>query len=300
MFCLLPAGLLRALPATAEAASGIVVDLPPDDATYTAGTRAMDESRWSDAVSSFDRVVQAKSARSDAALYWKAYALLKLGKPDLAVETCVQLRTQFAASSWNRDCAALKLAQFDDAERRAIAAAGQGRYGTSVQVYTTDAHTHSHDSDADLKILAINSLLHRDPAQAIPLLRSMLTGDQPTDVKRHALFVLAQSRSPEAESAMRDLLQGKAGPELQSASIQAAGVYEGRRLNDTLVEVYKGTADTKVKRSIISAFFVSNDDVHLVELARAEKSMELKRSIVSQLSLMNGKAAGDYMLELLK
>ena len=252
--------------------------------------------------SAFDRVIQSRSSRAEAALYWKAYALNKLGKPDLALATCVQLRTQIRTSSWNRDCAALKLnltgtitssahsvPDFDDS-------VGQP-YSVNSQ---SDSHTHTHDPNADLKILALNSLLHRDPAQAVPILVSLLKGDQTPDVKHHALFILAQSRSPEAEATMRDLLLGKMGPDLQRNAIQAAGVYEGRRLNDTLVEVYKSTPDLKVKQSVISAFFISNDDVHLVDLARAEKNMDLKRTIVSQLSLMNGKASTDYMMELLK
>ena len=273
-----------------------------DDPAYAAGTKAMNESRWSDAVGSFNQVIQSRSRRSDSALYWKAYALNKLGKPDLAVSTCVQLRIQFPASSWNRDCTAMKLAQtatFPGPTLSNPVIPDISKPSVQVSV-TSDSHVHTHDPNTDLKILALNSLLHRDPAQAIPLLRSMLTGDQSPDVTRHALFVLSQSRSPEAESTMRDLLLGKMGPDLQRGAIQASGVYEGRRLNDTLVEAYKFTNDLKIKQAVISAFFVSGDDAHLVDLAHAEKNMELKRTMVSQLSLMNGKAATDYMMELLK
>jgi hypothetical protein len=38
----------------------------------------------------------------------------------------------------------------------------------------------------------------------------------------------------------------------------------------------------------------------MVEMAKSEKDLELKRTIVSQLALMNDKAATDYMIELLK
>ena len=155
-------------------------------------------------------------------------------------------------------------------------------------------------------MLALNSLLHRDPAQAIPLLRNILTGDQPDALKNHALFVLAQSRSPEADALMHDLVLGKSGPDLQRQAIQACGVYQGHRSGDTLatlatlVEAYRTSPDPKVKRAVISALFIAGDDQRLVDLARAEKDLALKRAIVSQLALMNGKAASDYMLELLK
>ncbi len=271
-----------------------------DDPAFAAGTRAMNENRWADAVTSFDQSIQAKGHRADAALYWKAYSLNKVGKPELAFATCVQLRTLMPASSWNRDCSALKLAQIVAAPRPAHSDPAIGITLDMPTPLLPARDSPSRDPNTEIKILALNSLLHRDPAQAVPLLRTILTGDQTPDVKHHALFILAQSRSPEAEATMRDLLLGKMGADLQSSAIQSAGVYEGRRLNDTLVEVYKSTADTRVKRSVISAFFVSNDDVRLVDLARSEKNLELKRTIVSQLSLMRGKAASDYMLELLK
>ena len=264
-----------------------------EEAAYLEGIHAMSDNRWSDAVAGFEQIANAKGKRSDAALYWKAYALAKLGKPDLADATCLQLHVQYQASHWNRDCAVLELA-------------GSNSRGvpTPVIVYSQSQpearDSTSKDPNAELKMLALNSLLHRDPAQATPLLRNILTGDQPDSLKKHALFVLAQSRSPEGDALMHDLVLGKMGPDLQHQAIQACGIYEGHRSAGTLTELYRTSPDSKIKRAVISALFVSGDDQHLVDLARAEKDLELKRAIVSQLALMNGKAGSDYMLELLK
>ena len=52
----------------------------------------MDERRWTDAIGAFDQVINAKGKKADAALYWKAYALNKLDKQQLASDTCSQLR----------------------------------------------------------------------------------------------------------------------------------------------------------------------------------------------------------------
>src|SRR5580698_2608274 len=102
---LLAFALLGIAPRTFAATVPMVA--PDDDAAYAAGTQAMNERRWSDAVTSFDQVIAAKGKKADAALYWKAYALNKLDKQQLASDTCVQLRTQFKDSSWNDDCRAL-------------------------------------------------------------------------------------------------------------------------------------------------------------------------------------------------
>ena len=279
-----------------------------DDDAYTTGTHAMDEHRWQDAVSAFDKVIGEKGKRVDAALYWKAYSLNKLGKTQLAIATCDQLHSQFADSPWNKDCNAISVdVQVDP---KAMAAdqtkLKMDRVHPYVKIAPFRFDTGERDSgvtrgsDEDLKMLALNSLLNRDPATALPLLRGILSGNQPLRVKKHALFVLAQSKSPEAEGILRDAALGKLDPQLQGQAIQAMAVFQGKRANDTLAEVYRTTTDPKIKNSIISAMFITKDAPRMVEMARSEKDLELKRRIVSELALMNDKAATDYMMELLK
>ena len=279
-----------------------------DDDAYTTGTHAMDEHRWQDAVSAFDKVISEKGKRVDAALYWKAYSLNKLGKAPLAIATCDQLHSQFADSAWNKDCTAISVdVQVDP---KVVAADDRRVRIDRVHPYVRIAPVRpdmgerdsgvTRGSDEDLKMLALNSLLNRDPATALPLLRGILSGNQPLSVKKHALFVLAQSKSPEAESILHDAALGKLDPQLQGQAIQAMAVFQGKRANDTLAEVYRTTTDPKIKSSIISAMFITKDAPRMVEMARNEKDLELKRRIVSELALMNDKAATDYMMELLK
>jgi hypothetical protein len=296
---------------TPELSSSAPVVVADDDA-YTVGTRAMDEHRWPDAVSAFDKVINEKGKRVDAALYWKAYSLNKLGKTSLAIATCDQLHSQFSNSPWNKDCAVISM----DGQVDPKAMADQIKIHTDRMRIDTDQmrvrvapfrfdmdrrdNCGAPGSDEDLKMLALNSLLNKDPATALPLLRGILSGNQSLCVKKHALFVLAQSKSPEAESILHDAALGKLDPQLQGQAIQSMAVFQGKRANDTLAEVYRTTTDPKIKKSIISAMFITRDAPHMVEMARSEKDLELKRTIVSQLALMNDKAATDYMMELLK
>ena len=83
-------------------------------------------------------------------------------------------------------------------------------------------------SDEDLKILALNSLLNRDPATALPLLRGILSGNQPLNVKKHALFVLAQSKSPEAEEHPARCCAWKTGPSTARAGYPGDGCVSGQ------------------------------------------------------------------------
>jgi hypothetical protein len=281
-----------------------------DDDPYAVGTRAMDEHRWPDAVSAFDKVINEKGKRVDAAFYWKAYSLNKLGKTPLAIATCDQLHSQFADSPWNKDCAVISV----DVQAADAKAMADDKMKTKVKIdrveprvriepfYYGDREDNcvARGSDEDLKMLALNSLLNKDPSTALPLLRGILSGNQPSCVKRHALFVLTQSKSPDAESILHDAALGKLDPQLQGEAIRSIAVFQGKRANDTLAEAYRTTTDPKIKKSIISAMFITKDAPRMVEMARNEKDLELKRTIVSQLALMNDKAATDYMLELLK
>ena len=296
--------------AAAQPLHAIVFSLDPlpsaaanDNSPYAVGTRAMNEQRWQDAIHAFDKVIAAKEKRSDAALYWKAYSLNKLGRHSDAAAICNTLRAQYPDSSWNKDCDVLSI-------------------GNNINInlddnIAQDMNIHVHPdvhidpivipninvdikNNPDIKILALNSMLNQDPAKAIPVLRDILNGNQPIGVKKHAIFVLAQSKSPEAQAILHDAVTGKMDPELQRQAITMMALFQGKRDNDTLAEIYRTTSDRQVKKSIISAFFLTQDAPHLVELARSEKDLDLKRSIVAQLSVMHDKAATDYMMELLK
>jgi len=284
---------------TAEtSSSGPIVVL--DDDPYTVGTRAMNERRWPDAVSAFDKVINEKGKRVDSALYWKAYSLKKIGKTPLAVATCDQLHAQFSDSPWNKDCVVLSVDGGVDPRAMTEMKTNLDQIRPMMKTFDTSEGGVARDSDEDLKMIALNSLLNRDPAAALPLLRGILSGNQPLNVKKHALFVLAQSKSPEAENILHDAALGKLDPQLQGEAIRSMAVFQGKRANDTLAEVYRTTTDPKIKKSIISAMFITQDAPRMVEMAKSEKDMELKRMIVSQLALMNNKAATDYMMELLK
>lgn len=284
--CLLLACSMPLLTQHAAAAT-VSIDAPAED-DYARGTQALDQQRWQDAVASFDRVIDAKGKKVDAALYWKAYALNKLGRDSLVSSTCTQLATSYSSSPWNKDCAALNPAAVT-ADKTKIYIR-HGKDGPREEV----------GSEADLRALALNSLLNRDPALAMPMIRGILSGNSSPELKRRALGMLGQNQSPEAKALLRDVAMGKFAPDEQRRAIQMMGVFQGKAGNDTLAEIYRTSSDISIKRAVISAFFISGDATRMVEMARNEKDLSLKHDIVAQLALMHDKAATDYMIELLK
>lgn len=285
--CLLLACSMPFLSQHAAAAS-VALEAPADD-DYARGTQALDQQRWQDAITSFDRVIDAKGKKVDSALYWKAYALNKLGRDSLVSGTCTQLATSYSSSPWNKDCAALNPDAASAKTKGYIRRGDEGRRDRDEV-----------GSEADLRALALNSLLNRDPALAMPMIRNILSGTGSPELKHRALGMLGQNQSPEAKALLREVAQGKFAPAEQKRAIQMMGVFQGKAANDTLAEIYRGSSDMEIKRAVISAFFISGDATRMVEMARNEKDMRLKHDVVAQLALMHDKAATDYMVELLK
>lgn len=290
-----------------------------DEKLYAEGTKAMNEQRWSDAVSAFDRAATEKGKREDASLYWKAYSLNKLGRQDDARATCDSLRKQQPGSTWNKECILLRTRAVTDAttllalsQADALRGMEGARYKIAVdpdayralsEVYGRGIYSMKSDrvaTEDDIKILALNALMRQDPAKALPLLRDLLKSDKSVEIRRQALFVLSRSKDPQAQTILTEVATTRGNPEMQRAAIEILALNRGKDAGPTLVEVYRGATEAEVKRACINGLFLAHDAPRMVELARSEKDLNLKRDIVSQLSLMKDQAATDYMLELLK
>jgi hypothetical protein len=283
-----------------------------DEALYVAGNKAMDEHRWADAAAAFDKVAAGKGRRADAALYWKAYNLDKLGRKAESQAACDSLKQQFSSSPWNRECDVLKVTG-SVADAREIASQVRDQVRVQVRddarakvlmmgpdgakIYSRGSHEASED---DIKLLALNALLQQEPAKALPLLHDYILSDKPIEQRRQALFILSRSKDPQAQAMLLDVVSNAKDSTLQLEAIQALAIYRPKDAGPTLVKVYQSTSDTKVKRAVLNGLFISRDAARLVELARGEKDLNLKRDIVSQLAIMHDPVATAYMEELLK
>lgn len=238
-----------------------------DDASlYADGTRAINESRWSDAAGLFARVAQIRGEHAEGALYWKAYAENKEGQPANALSTCGELRKSYPKSRWLDECGALEI------EIR----------GKSGQPVSPQA-----EPDENLKLLALNALMQQDQAQAVPILQKILSGNQSEELKSRALFVLAESHSPQADALVGQIAQGQSGPELQIKAIRMLAAAQGKRADDTLASIYQHSNDTHVKRVILQSYLITGDSSKLLEAARQETNPELAKTAIQTLGAMS-------------
>lgn len=235
---------------------------------YEEGTDAIDEQDWNEAISAFKDVAEMGGSRADGALYWMAYALNKSGRRAEAMQAIDGLKKNYPKSKWIDDAKALEL---------------ETRQARGERVAP------EHIADDDLKMIAINSLMVSDPEKAYPLLEKIVRGPSDKKIKERALFILAQSPSPRAQTLIADIAKGKANPDLQRAAVKYIGIHGGERNRQTLSELYaSGSQD--VKKEVLRAFMIAGDKARVHAAAKSEADPELRKEAIHLLGVMNGRA----------
>jgi outer membrane protein assembly factor BamD (BamD/ComL family) len=259
-------------PANTETAnSEPAVSVSPADkdaGLYSDGTRAIDESRWPEAVDLFNKVVQQHGQRAEGALYWRAYAENKEGQPATAISTCAALRHTYPKSEWLDECAALEI------EIR-------GHSGQPVQPQA--------EQDEELKLLALNAIMQQDESHAIPAIRQILDGNSSDKLKERALFVLSQSNSKQAQDLIGQIARGQANPGLRIKAIHMLSI-RGKQSVDLLADIYQHSSDDAVKKAILQSYLATGSPDKLVEAARSESNPQLVTTAVQSLGAMGATA----------
>jgi tetratricopeptide (TPR) repeat protein len=237
-------------------------DKERESSYYEQGQQALDSARWDRAVASFDRVIEMKAAKADAALYWKAYAQSKLGQQPEALNSINALVKDYAKSRYLSDARALEV----EVKRRS---------GTPIDPAA--------ETDEEMKIMAINALQNSAPEEAIPMLQKVLQGTGSPKLKAQALFVLAQSSSPRAREVLVNIAKGAGNPDLQMRAVRYLGIHGGRESRAALAEIYASSSDVDMKKRILSAFMQGGEKDRLLTAAQTEQNPELRATAVQLL-----------------
>jgi hypothetical protein len=149
--------------------------------------------------------------------------------------------------------------------------------------------------------MALNGLMDSDPERAIPAVEDLLKGAQTPRLKDRALYVLAQSSSPKAQQLAEQVARGGAGnPDLQVKAITYLGAANRRfgttgaflggaavqsqpRNGQLFSEIYNWSNDVNVKRAILNALSATGDSDRLLQIAKIEKTPELRADAVRRL-----------------
>jgi HEAT repeat protein len=98
---------------------------------------------------------------------------------------------------------------------------------------------------------------------------------------------------------LAEIVQTEKDPEVLDKAINTLGLVGGDESLAALTKVYNSQADLATKKKVINALFLHGAGKEMVALARKESNPELKRSLISKMSLMNSPEISDYMMEIL-
>jgi HEAT repeat protein len=96
-----------------------------------------------------------------------------------------------------------------------------------------------------------------------------------------------------------ELARNEKDPKLRGEAIRMLATSGGNKTGDALVSIYQSDSDASIRRKVVEGLFIQGNAKALIDLARKETNPEMKKEIVSKLSLMNSKEAIDYMMEIL-
>ncbi|HEV2448402.1 MAG TPA: HEAT repeat domain-containing protein, partial [Candidatus Sulfopaludibacter sp.] len=205
-------------------------------------------------------------SHADGALYWKAYALNKLGRRDDALAALAELNKSYAGSHWLDDAKALEI---------------------EVKQSSGQRVSPESESNDDLKLIALEGLVQSDPDRAFPILEQLLKKVQTPNFKKRAIYVLALNNSPRAQQLLDQIARGGGNPDMQMTAIQ----YMGRSSKDAnkaqvLFDIYNSSSDANVKRAVLTAFLSNRDKDHLLQIAKSDKSADMRTEAIRMLGSM--------------
>ena len=147
--------------------------------------------------------------------------------------------------------------------------------------------------DTDLRIQALGRLILTDAKKVIPMLRSIaLEPGNPTAARR-AVFVLAQSRHPEAQMMVVDVANHGAEP-VRVAAVRELGRFGGANVSQELLKVYS-KANVPVKQQVVVSLGQRADTTALVQICESESDASLREAAIVTL----GRAGGREQLRLM-
>lgn len=240
-----------------------------EETLYREATSSLDESKWSDALQRFQQVYDMKGRRADGALYWKAYTLNKLGRRQEALTSISALRTSYPKSQWLKDAGALEV-EVKQAQGVRVNPQSQG--------------------DEEMQLMALNGIMDSDPDRALPIVEGILNNpNKSARLKERAMFVLAQSDSPKAQQVIASIARGQKGAQLQTKAIQFMGTEPSPENMKTLGEIYASTQDTGVKKAVLQAYLVGDNQAGVFAAAKGESNPDVKRDAIHLLGAMDAK-----------
>jgi len=141
--------------------------------------------------------------------------------------------------------------------------------------------------DTDLRIQALGSLMTTDSARVIPMLKEIALGSNHPQEASRAVFVLAQSGSPEAHSTVVEVAM-HGSESVRVAAVRELGRFGGPKVPDELLQVY-GAGNTRVKYQVVNSLGERAATRALLRIAESEVNRPLRDTAIVTLGQAGGR-----------
>lgn len=222
-----------------------------------------------------------KDRDADAALYWYAYALQKLGKKDEAAKPLVRLMKDFPSSSWRREAQAM------------LVVLGRG-----------DAVQQALDqNNCEIKILALQSLFQANEERAFAFVNDVLKANQTgcPGLQQAALSLLGSHGGAKAAPILLEIARGQGDLKLRLTAIRRLSEQNADSVADELARLYDADRTKEIRVQILRAFAEMQSpraEAKLVEIARAGDDLAMRQVAIRFLGERNASGSLDELIRI--
>ena len=217
----------------------------------------------------------------DAALYWYAYALQKLGKKDEAATPLMRLMKEFPNSSWRREAQAM------------LVVLGRG-----------DAVQQALDqSNCEIKILALQSLFQANEERAFTFVSDVLKSNQTgcPGLQNAAVSLLGSYGGPRATPVLLEIARGNPDLKLRQTAIRRLGEQNLDSVADELARLYDTDRIKEIRVQILRALAEMQSaraEAKLGELARSGEDVAMRQLAIRFLGEKNAPGSLDELIRI--
>ena len=251
----------------------------PADSLWRAARRAFNRGEYGSAANLFGEITRRYAASSYAgdAHYWGAFALYRTGD-DQGLRTALTLldsqQRRYPQARTTRDAATLRVriltALARGGDQAAAAELSQraqppqpaqperpvqppGAGGDTGRTSPTSCP--NEDDDDDLRLQALNGLLQMDAANAVPILRRVLSKRDACSaaLRRKAVFILSQKRTEDVEDILLDVARNDPDHEVREQAVFWLSQVPSERAVEMLDSILRTSPDEEIQKKAVFA-----------------------------------------------
>ncbi len=301
----------------------------PADSVYRAAREALNQRENRKAADLFAQIPARfpRSGYAPDALYWQAFALYRLGRePELraALDALRRQRAGFPDAATKGDAAALEQRIQGELARRGDKVAAAAVRTAAQQAaqppqppepveppepvdidHVSQGHADQCEDDGeDMKIAAINALIHMDSEKARPILRRVLARRDAASVclRRKAVFLISQGGDEGAEDILLASARTDPDPEVREQAVFWLSQVGSERAVGALDSILRTSTDRRLQDKAI--FALSQQDSPGARQAlrtyaeRTDAPEGLREQAIFWIGQSGGKESSTYLREL--